>query len=275
MKSLRDHDASGALRAGKTAGAEARLGRRVEVARRAAERAADAVPDAPAGRTLGRSIFVDYAPCPRRVLFELTGATLTAGGAPLLHDVRVAVRPGDRIRIAGDNGAGKSTLLRALLASHRLPDDRLLVLPQELDPGGPAALLAEVRGLAPAVRGRVLSLVAALGVDPDRLLASAAPSPGEARKLALALGLGRHAWCLVLDEPTNHLDLPSIERLEEALVAYPGALVLVSHDDRFAGACTATTWRVTGGQVDTTSRHDSPLGLRNVPAHPVSIHGSD
>jgi ATPase subunit of ABC transporter with duplicated ATPase domains len=117
------------------------------------------------------------------------------------------------------------------------------------------------------VRGRVLSLVAALGVDPDRLLASAAPSPGEARKLALALGLGRHAWCLVLDEPTNHLDLPSIERLEEALVAYPGALVLVSHDDRFAGACTATTWRVTGGQVDTTPRHDSPLGLRNVPEH--------
>jgi ATPase subunit of ABC transporter with duplicated ATPase domains len=250
MKSLRDHDASGALRMGKTAVAEARLGRRVEVARRAAERAASAVPDAPATRSLGRSIFVDYAACPRRVLFELTGATVTAGGAPLLRDVRVAVRPGDRIRIAGDNGAGKSTLLRALLASHALPDDRLLVLPQELDPGAPAALLADVRRLAPAVRGRVLSLVAALGVDPDRLLASAAPSPGEARKLALALGLGRHAWCLVLDEPTNHLDLPSIERLEEALVAYPGALVLVSHDDRFAAACTQATWRVADGAVD-------------------------
>jgi ATPase subunit of ABC transporter with duplicated ATPase domains len=56
---------------------------------------------------------------------------------------------------------------------------------------------------------------------------------------------------LVLDEPTNHLDLPSIERLEEALVAYPGALVLVSHDDRFAAACATATWRVAGGQVDT------------------------
>ncbi len=260
MKGLRDHDASGALRMGKIAMADARLGRRVEVARRAAERAAAAVPDAPAGRTLGRSIFVDYAPCPRRVLFELTGATLTAGGTALLHDVRVAVRPGDRIRIAGDNGAGKSTLLRALLASHTSPSDRLLVLPQELDPGGPAALLAELCGLAPAVRGRVLSLVAALGVDPDRLLVSAAPSPGEARKLALALGLGRHAWCLVLDEPTNHLDLPSIERLEEALVAYPGVLVLVSHDDRFAARCTQATWRVADGEVQ-VGQPAAPLAI--------------
>ena len=257
-KGPKDHDATSIVRMGEIASAEARLGRRVEVARRAAEQAAAAVPDAPAARALGRSIFVDYAACPRRVLFELDGATVAAGDAPLLFDVRVAVRPGDRIRIAGDNGAGKSTLIRALLASHTLPRDRLLVLPQELAPGAPAALLDEVRGLAPAPRGRVLSLVAALGVDPDRLLASAAPSPGEARKLALALGLGCHAWCLVLDEPTNHLDLPSIERLEDALAGYPGALVLVSHDERFAARCTATTWRVAGGRVDPAAAMQSP-----------------
>jgi ATPase subunit of ABC transporter with duplicated ATPase domains len=60
------------------------------------------------------------------------------------------------------------------------------------------------------------------------------PSPGEARKLLLALGLDRHAWALVLDEPTNHLDLPTVERLEAALADYPGAILLVTHDDAFA-----------------------------------------
>ncbi|MFP2912850.1 ABC transporter ATP-binding protein, partial [Pyxidicoccus sp. 3LFB2] len=101
--------------------------------------------------------------------------------------------------------------------------------------------------------GRVLSLVAALGVDPERLLASEQPSPGEARKLLIARGLGQHAWALVLDEPTNHLDLPSIERLEVALREYPGALLLVSHDAAFARACTSESWRVEHGQVTVAS----------------------
>jgi ATPase subunit of ABC transporter with duplicated ATPase domains len=53
----------------------------------------------------------------------------------------------------------------------------------------------------------------------------------------------------VLDEPTNHLDLPSIERLEDALAAYPGAIVLVSHDERFAARCTTQTWQLADGRV--------------------------
>ena len=78
---------------------------------------------------------------------------------------------------------------------------------------------------------------------------SALPSPGEARKLAMAQGMGTGAWCLLLDEPTNHLDLPSIERLEEAVAGYPGAVVLVTHDEEFATATTTTTWHLEDGRL--------------------------
>ncbi|HET9989118.1 MAG TPA: ATP-binding cassette domain-containing protein, partial [Kofleriaceae bacterium] len=107
-----------------------------------------------------------------------------------------------------------------------------------------AALAAEIRGLDRATRGRLGQLIDALGIDPERATASTAPSPGETRKLALALGLVREPQLIVLDEPTNHLDLDSIERLEAALDAYPGALVMVSHDERFAAALGGTVWQI-------------------------------
>lgn len=90
----------------------------------------------------------------------------------------------------------------------------------------------------------MLSLLSLLGSDPAALLTSDPPSPGEARKLALSLGLGTATWLLVLDEPTNHLDLPSIERLESALRDYRGALLMVTHDDDLAGATTCAAWTI-------------------------------
>ena len=114
-----------------------------------------------------------------------------------------------------------------------------------------AAALAELRAASSEARGHVLSIFAALGSEPERVLRAEAAhlSPGEARKLVIAAALSRQAWALVLDEPTNHLDLPSIERLEAALSAYPGCVVLVTHDEAFAKNVTARSLRVEGGRV--------------------------
>ncbi|MDC0707740.1 ATP-binding cassette domain-containing protein [Stigmatella sp. ncwal1] len=253
MKDKNDNDAR-SMGAKVVAGwAENHAGRRVGVLRDEAERAAEAIGEFQADKTLGRSVFVDYVRSPNPWLFTLEDYTLRAGEVELLGPVSLGVGRDSRIRIEGPNGAGKTTLLRALLEHSRVPQERVLYLPQDVSPEEGREALETVRELPPEERGRVLSLVSALGVDPERLLASEQPSPGEARKLLIARGLGQHAWALVLDEPTNHLDLPSIERLEVALANYPGALLLVTHDTHFARQCTTERWLVEGGQISSSN----------------------
>lgn len=271
MKDKNDSDARGIGADFRVARAERHLGKLVGARRSELDRAAAAIPEHEGGRAVGRSVFVGYEPAPRARVLQLDAPSLLAGDRRVLSDVRVTVDRSARIHVAGPNGAGKTTLLRALVQASSLPPERLLHLPQDISPAESARLLADVRALPPAERGRTLSLVAALGVDPDRLLASASPSPGEARKLALALALGRRVWALVLDEPTNHLDLPSIERVESALADYPGALVVVSHDDRFARRLTRERWALRGGRIHVESVGPSPAARpspsRLGPAH--------
>ncbi|MDP3151857.1 MAG: ATP-binding cassette domain-containing protein [Archangium sp.] len=185
----------------------------------------------------GQRLFLKYEPCPHQTVMQFEGPIVG-------RDVVLQVGRSEHVWISGPNGAGKTTLLRAVLTACKVPEEKRLVLPQELTREETLADLELLQALPKEERGRVLQLVHALGVEPEHLLRTEAPSPGEARKLRLALGLGRDCWLAVLDEPTNHLDLPAIERLEEALSVFPGALILVSHDARLGGAVTSREVRL-------------------------------
>ncbi|MEX2505057.1 MAG: ATP-binding cassette domain-containing protein, partial [Egicoccus sp.] len=237
--------------------AEAALARRVTQGNARVGRARQAADAFDLGRDLGGDVGFRHVDSGRRVLAAVRGEVAHDGGEVWLRHVDVALHRGERVRVAGANGAGKSTLIEAFLAALAATAETVGVLPQELpDPG---AVVAEVARLDPDARGRVLGTLATLGVDPDRVLVTDAPSPGEARKLALARFLSGTASVLVLDEPTNHLDLPSIERLEATLRDWPGALLLVTHDEKLAATVTATTWTVADGTL-ATSTHQPPVG---------------
>ena len=199
-------------------------------------------------------LWVDAEPARRRTVLHVPATTLPCGPEGTLRVPELWVGNRDHVGVIGPNGAGKSTLLahlRGLLAKAADAGQGVEVLdiPQELPAEARDAMVGRVAALTSADRGRVLSTVAQLNSEPDRILEGGRTSPGELRKLMLAEGILRHPALIVMDEPTNHLDLHSTEALERALAAYPGALVLVSHDRRFLAACTSRTWEVRGGLV--------------------------
>jgi ATPase subunit of ABC transporter with duplicated ATPase domains len=90
----------------------------------------------------------------------------------------------------------------------------------------------------------MMTLVSRLGSRPERLLESATPSPGEIRKMLLAMGIIKAPQIIIMDEPTNHLDLPSIECLEQVLKDCVCGPLLVSHDRPFLDAVTRSSWQM-------------------------------
>ena len=173
---------------------------------------------------------------------ELSGAVVERG-AFTLGPVELDLRWGDRLAVTGPNGSGKSTLLRALLGelplargTRRLGRSvRLGELDQARTSLAPGARLLDAFTAASALPpGEARTLLAKLGLGADDVLRTVGSlSPGERTRAALGLLTAGAVNCIVLDEPTNHLDLEAIEELEEALLAYDGTLVVVSHDRRF------------------------------------------
>ncbi len=184
-------------------------------------------------------------PSPRRRLLALPAGVIYLPGGRVLEHPALSIGPDDRIAVVGPNGSGKSTLVRHLLALPALERENLVYLPQELDLEASAGIVERFRSLSRAEQGRVLTIVSALGSRPTRLLESRRASPGEIRKLLLAMGTAREPHLIVMDEPTNHLDLPAIECLEEALGGCRAALLLVSHDRSFLERLTGVRWTLT------------------------------
>jgi ATPase subunit of ABC transporter with duplicated ATPase domains len=188
-------------------------------------------------------------------------AAVVRRGDFTLGPVDAQVDWADRIVITGANGAGKSTLLGALLG--RIPVDSGTA---GLGSGVRVGEIDQVRGLflgpEPLVRAfgdavpdraeaDVRTLLAKFGLTSDHAPRPAASlSPGERTRAALALLQAREVNLLVLDEPTNHLDLPAIEQLEQALDAFPGTVLLVTHDRRMLDTVRTTRrWTVDAGRL--------------------------
>lgn len=240
--SAKDSDGRGKLRRARVSGKDAvggKLLRQME-SRIAAAEARLSESGAPPAQRLG--ITIAGAAARRDSFFRLDAGEIPLGVGRKLTLPALSMSPGDRIALTGPNGSGKSTLIRAIAAAARA--HAVLYLPQELPRELLGSLRSRLSGLDSRSRGEVLSAVKRLGSEPERLLESARPSPGEARKLLLALALGEGSELILLDEPTNHMDLPSILCLEEALKACPSSLLFVTHDMRFAGRLASIRWSV-------------------------------
>ena len=176
-----------------------------------------------------------------RTVVDVDGLRLTAGGKQLIEGGSFVIERGEHIALVGPNGSGKTTLLETLVG-HRPPDAGAIrfghgVEPAyfsqhdvELDERGTVLDCAlAMTGLARPQAQQLLGRFLFSGYAEQEKKVSVL-SGGERRRLSLAVVVASGANLLVLDEPTNHLDLESREALEAALEAFPGAILLVSHD---------------------------------------------
>jgi ATP-binding cassette subfamily F protein 3 len=201
---------------------------------------ASRVETAPVGRrTLGFE-FLKPARSGRTVV-EADNVTISAGGKPLVHESTFALERGEHVALVGPNGSGKTTLVETILGLRDADEGRISIgygvetayfsqHEAELDERG-SVLEATMgaTGLRRPDAQKLLGRFLFSGWD-EHEKPVAALSGGERRRLALALVVASGANFLVVDEPTNHLDLESREALEAALEAFPGTVLLVSHD---------------------------------------------
>ena len=180
-------------------------------------------------------------------------------GRTLFDHVNLLVEGGERIGLLGDNGTGKSTLLKIIMGEEQ-PDSGKL----RMGPTVKIGYLPQIVKFARPERNLVDTLIYDLDVSTqtarNRLAAFnfrgedvfksvSALSGGEQSRLRLCMLMDEQINLLILDEPTNHLDVASREWIEEAVEAYEGNLLFVSHDRYFINRFATRIWMLENGTV--------------------------
>ena len=193
-------------------------------------------------------------------LIALEDVSVGYGGPPILHQLTLRVNTHDRIALLGANGNGKSTLVK-LLAGRLTPasgqEERAAKLrigyfaqhqQEELRTDWTA--LEQASSVMPSKSvEKVRAYLGRFGFAQDRSLTLIGQlSGGEKARLLLALMAAQAPHLLILDEPSNHLDLETSEALCEALNAFEGAVVLISHDPHLIELCAEELWVVNHGR---------------------------
>ena len=198
---------------------------------------------------------LDCVPLPAaKTVLDLACSALSIDGQTLCRDIRLTVRAGEKLCICGKNGVGKSTLLRLIRDTlEKRADLRVFYMPQD-----PAELLdlrlSPVELLAPSGEKNALShaglLLGSMKFTADEMNhPCAALSGGQKIKLMFLMMAESRADVLLLDEPTRNLSPLSGPVVRALLADYPGCIIAVSHDRRFAKAVCTRVVRLTRGGV--------------------------
>ncbi len=192
-------------------------------------------------------------------IYTIRGAKLSFGLNPLFTNVDLYINRGDKICLVGRNGCGKSTLLK-VIAQEIEPDDaeffiqpgvRIGYMPQEPDFSGFKTLREVVEAGLPKNEQnqtyRADKLIEYFAINENQNPEQS--SGGERRKAALARALINEPDILLLDEPTNHLDITTIEKLEDLIKKFSGAVIVISHDRMFLDHISQTTFWLDRGTL--------------------------